>query len=109
MLIDGNRAVVPSLWHLEMANSIAVAERRKIISASDVDRALRDVDQLIGLAIETDSNFVSVREACSQARLLNLSAYDATYLGLAKREGIPMATLDSQLRTAARQSGVQIV
>ena len=109
MLLNGNRGIVPSLWHLEMANSIVVAERRRILPASDVDLALREIEQLVGLALETDFTFVSVRQACGQARSLNLSAYDAAYLNLAKVEGLPLATLDNQLRAAAKQSGVQIL
>ena len=107
--MNGSRGVVPALWHLEMANAIVVAARRRLLSAADVDQALREIEQLIGLALDTDSTFVSVRHACGPARTLNLSAYDATYLNLAKAEGIPLATLDNQLRVAARQEGVQIL
>jgi len=109
MLMDGNRGIVPALWHLEMANSMVLAERRRVLSAGDVDLALRDIEQLIGLALDTDSTLVSVRQACGPARSFNLSAYDATYLTLARGEGLPLATLDDQLRLAARQAGVQIL
>jgi predicted nucleic acid-binding protein len=37
-----------------------------------------------------------------------LSAYDAAYLELAMREGLPLATLDERLKNAANVSGVAI-
>jgi predicted nucleic acid-binding protein len=42
------------------------------------------------------------------ARIYGLSAYDAAYLELAMREGLPLATLDERLKIAANTSGVAI-
>jgi predicted nucleic acid-binding protein len=39
----------------------------------------------------------------------NLTAYDATYLELALRRNLPLATLDKELFAAARQAGVALV
>lgn len=92
-----------------MANALVVAERRRILAADDVNRALRDIELLLANAIETDTSLVTVRQSSVMARAFNLSAYDASYLDLAKREGLPLATLDDPLRIAAKQARVAIL
>ena len=109
LMLDGARAVVPALWHLEMANGLAVAERRGALTAADADQALTDIERLLGQAIETDPALVSVRQALTTARTFQLSAYDAVYLDLARRERSPLATLDEDLRAAAARAGVALI
>ena len=43
------------------------------------------------------------------ARRFKLSSYDASYLELALREGLPLATLDADLRNAMKQTGGALV
>lgn len=109
LLINGARALVPSLWHLEMANALVIAERRKLLLASDLDRAVQRIEQLLSHSIETDTGLVSTRQASSMARSWQLSAYDASYLYLAQRTGMPLATLDEDLTLAARRCGIETV
>ena len=109
LLLHGARAVVPALWHLEMANGLAVAERRRILTAADVDRGLAGIEALLAHAIETESDLISVRQALATARAFQLSAYDAAYLDLARRERLPLATLDQHLRSAASSSSVDLL
>ena len=109
LLVDGARAVVPALWHLEMANGLVVAERRKIIKADDLSLSLTRLEQLIVHAIETRSDFWSMRQALSKARGFLLSAYDSVYLDTARAEGVPLATLDKSLRSAAARAGVELL
>lgn len=108
-MLDGAQAVVPALCHLEMANGLAVAERRGFVTLADADQSLTDIDGLLGQAIESDPALVSVRQALTTARTFQLSAYDAVYLNLARRERLPLATLDEDLRAAAAQAGVALV
>lgn len=108
-LFTGARAVVPALWHLEMANNLAVAERRGILAAADVDRSLIDIERLLGQCIDSESALISVRQALETARLFRLSAYDAVYLDSARRGRLPLATLDEKLRAAASEAGVPLV
>lgn len=108
-LIEGTKALVPGLWRLEMANGLVAAERRRVFGAHELDRALRDVELLLTYAIETDPASYSVREVSQTARQFGLSAYDAAYLNLARREGLRLATLDGPLRAAAKQAKVEIV
>jgi predicted nucleic acid-binding protein len=109
LLIKGGRAVVPALWHLEMSNGLAVAERLSILSSADIDRALLNIEQLAAQGMETSSPFVSARQALLTAREYKLSAYDAVYLDLARHERLPLASLDERLRAAAGQAGVELL
>lgn len=109
LLIKGARAAVPALWHLEMSNGLAVAERRSILSAEDIDRALLDIEQIVSQRVDTGSNFVSTRQALATARAFKLSAYDAVYLDLARHEKLPLASLDDRLRAAAAHAGVELL
>ncbi len=106
-LLDGARAVVPALWHLEMANGFAVSERRHILTAAEGTRCLIDVEQLTA-QIETNSDLVLTRQALSTARSFQLSAYDAVYLDTARNQGLPLATLDQSLRAAAARAAVEL-
>jgi predicted nucleic acid-binding protein len=107
--LRGVRAVVPALWHLEMSNGLAVAERRSILTNADVDQAMIDIEQIVAQAVDTDSIVVSARQSLATARAFQLSAYDAVYLDLARRERLALATLDDQLRKAAARAGVVLL
>jgi predicted nucleic acid-binding protein len=106
-MMSGERALVPSLWMLEMANGLLMAERRGKLTAADVDHGLSRLEAVIAVGIEVDAPGVpTIREAFSPARAYKLTAYDAVYLELARREGLPLATLDKGLRAAAAQAGI---
>jgi predicted nucleic acid-binding protein len=109
VFLKGSRAVVPALWHLEMSNALAFAERRSILTSADVDQAMMDLEQIVAQAVDTDGIVVPVRQSLATARAFQLSAYDAVYLDLARRERLPLATLDAQLRAAAAHAGVELV
>ena len=109
IVLKGQRAVVPALWHLEMSNGLALAERRSILTGADVEHALLNIEQLQARAIDTDSALISVRRSLSTARAFQLSAYDAVYLDLARSEKLPLASLDERLRSAAKAAGVSLV
>lgn len=109
LMLKGSRAVVPALWHLEMANGLVVAERRGILTAADADQCLTDIERLLSQAIHTDHGLVPVRQTLTTARAFDLSAYDAAYLEVARRERLALATLDEALRAAAAQSDVGLL
>jgi predicted nucleic acid-binding protein len=98
------RAVVPSLWWFELRNILVVNERRKRINESDTAIFLRDVSRLpIGIDLLPDEAAV-----LRLARTRKLTVYDASYLELAQRERISLATLDAELARAAGAEGVAI-
>lgn len=102
-------ALVPALWHLEMANGLALAERRGELSTTTINRALDTIESLLASAVESSLTIVSVRQAHAAARSFVLTAYDGVYLETARQEHLPLATLDNALRRAAAQLGVALV
>jgi predicted nucleic acid-binding protein len=108
-LLSGTRAVVPALWHLEIANGLVVAERRGILTSSDAMLALLQLQQLCAQALEVEADIVAMRQAFITARTYQLSAYDSVYLDLALRVRLPLATLEVHLRKAAGKAGVELL
>ena len=100
-------AVVPGLWHLEVANVLLQAERRGRIAAADVSTRL---DLIAELPIATDNETTARpwREILAVARAEGLTIYDATYLELAIRRGLPLLTKDEALIAAAARTGVPV-
>jgi predicted nucleic acid-binding protein len=101
------RAVVPSIWSLEAANATIMGERRKRL---DEARSRRFFVLLEALPIILDDETATraFADTVALARTYQLSAYDAAYLELAIRRGLPLACLDGKLRTAAAAAGVVI-
>jgi len=109
LLLRGDRAVVPALWQLEIANGFITAERRGLLSSSDTVEALQNLEAVIAQAVENSQDSVSMRRALHTAREFRLTAYDAVYLETALRQELPLATLDRQLLAAASKAGVEIL
>jgi predicted nucleic acid-binding protein len=108
-LLRGMRGLVPALWHLEIANGLAMAERRRDLSAADVEDALEQIQATAASKVDTYLDLVPLREALENARAFQLTAYDAVYLELARREGLALATLDKGLRAAAVKAAVALM
>ena len=106
--LDEDRALVPSVWALEIANALAIAERRRRLSAADVARMAL---LFLGLpvAVQEVAPQVVLGPVLELARAHGLTAYDAAYLELAMREGLPLATQDEALRAAAQRVGLPLV
>jgi predicted nucleic acid-binding protein len=100
-------AVVPGLWHLEVANVLLQAERRGRIGRADVARRLMLISDL-PIATDQETTPRAWREILSLARAENLTAYDAAYLELAERRGLPLMTRDKELGAAAKRLGVTV-
>jgi predicted nucleic acid-binding protein len=109
LLLRGDRAVVPGLWRFEVANGFIVAERRSLLTVSDSAIALQELDIVTAQAIENSGDFVPMRSIVHTAREFQLTAYDAAYLETARREDLPLASLDRRLVAAASKAGVEIV
>ena len=105
--LEGERAVVPSLWISEVANGLLVAERRRRIPTGAAERAIALLERLpIEVVPETWEALPRIHGLGSE---LGLTAYDATYLDLALEAGFPLATLDEDLRRAARTKRVPLL
>lgn len=100
-------AFVPSIWPLEVVNVLLVAERNKRLSEADSIRFITLLSQL-PIIVEYERTETIMKDLLSQARANNLSSYDACYLDLSMRKGFPIATLDTRLIEAAKQTDVSI-
>ena len=98
--------LVPVTWGLEVANVIARAEAKNLVTEA---RSVEFLEMLEDLDIDVDSATFAraMTDTLQLARRYSLSAYDASYLELALRLGIPLATLDTDLQTAAKKAGVK--
>ncbi len=108
-LLGGQRAIVPALWHLEIANGLAMAERRRDLASADIAASVSLLRAAASRAIDTETSIVAIEEALKTARAYRLTAYDAVYLNLARDEGLPLATLDQALREGANKAGVKLL
>lgn len=99
------QARVPVIWGLEVANVITKAESRAHLTEAQSEAFLELLANL-DIVVDTSTVDSALRETLSLARRYMLSAYDASYLELALREGLPLATLDRDLAAAASKAGV---
>ena len=100
-------AVAPSLWRLEVANALQMAVRHRRIDAAFRDAALADLRALV-VAIDPETDHQAWGTTLHLAERYQLTLYDAAYLELAQRRGLPLATLDQELRAAGRALGVTL-
>ena len=107
-MLEKSSAYVPAVWPLEAGNVLAVAERRGRLNKSDSSYIL---ELLLSLPIIVEQE--SVRRMLSEifmlARDCGISTYDASYLDLAMKMSLPLATLDEKLKKAAKACKVKLV
>jgi predicted nucleic acid-binding protein len=99
------RAVVPGLWPLEVGNAWVVGERRKRCTQADTTHWIGFLNPL-PISVDDETMSRAWGDILDLARAHKLSVYDAAYLELALRRGLPLATLDENLRGAAAAVGV---
>ena len=106
--LAAGEALVPAIWPLEVANVLLVSERHGRINRVDVARF---TELLLGMPIRVHAPAESFafEEALPLARDTGLSVYDASYLELAGRLGLPLATLDAAIARAAGEVGVRVL
>lgn len=102
-----NKAIVPAIWPLEVGNVLLVAERKNRLKNADAIRFLALLDSL-PISVQQESPERTLREILALARDRQLSTYDASYLDLAMRLGLPIATKDSALLKAAQKCHVPV-
>jgi len=106
--LDTDFAVTPAIWPSEMANAFLMAERRKRISSADVTQYLSDL-AVLPLRTERPLAPDDMAAVIDLARRHALSAYDASYLDVALRLKLPLATRDADLAAAAAAQGVKLL
>lgn len=105
--LDTDQAFVPAIWPLEFSNVLLMAERRKRLTEAEVSQIL-NIMQSTPISVEQEPPERAWTEILSLARCHGLTTYDASYLDLAMRMGLPLATLDMALKKAAHKVQVPI-
>jgi predicted nucleic acid-binding protein len=101
------RAAVPALWPLEVANVLLMGERRKRSTEAKATKWLRFL-AVLPIAVDTQTPALAFDQILSLARNHKLTTYDAAYLELAMRLGVPLAARDDALEKAAQAVGVPL-
>ena len=107
MALREGQAVAPALCALEISNVIAKLEAKGIVKEVEAQRFVALYANL-DIAVDQTSGTQAFGDVLQLARRFKLSAYDATYLELSMRKGLPLATLDTDLTKAAITAGVAI-
>lgn len=103
-----DEALAPAVWPLELANAVLTGERRGRLQPADAVRFL-DLIRALPITVDDASLDRSIGRIRELASAQALSAYDASYLELAMREGVTLATQDARLRAAATRVGVVLL
>ena len=104
--LSTERAVVPSLWLLEVANVLLLGARRGRLTA---EAAAEFADLLLGLPIDVVEPERDIADLMQLAAEHRLTAYDKAYLQVAAARRLPLATMDATLAEAARAAGVDLL
>lgn len=105
--LKNSQAIVPSLLALEIANVVAKLESKGVVTEADSQRYIAVLGRL-NISVDQATAAHALGDTLNLARRYKLSAYDAAYLELSLRTGMPLATLDAGLTKAATTAGVSI-
>ena len=106
--VAADGAAVPGLWSLEIANGLVSGERRGRIKVADSAAFIAMIEEL-PIVADQATGARALHETIGLARAHRLTAYDAAYLELAMRLGLPLATGDRRMRAAAKRVGVDLL
>jgi predicted nucleic acid-binding protein len=107
-LLSEDGAWVPGLWKLEVANILEMGVRCGRHDAAFRDATLADL-ALLSISLDPETDRQAWGATVQLAARHRLTLYDAAYLELALRRGLPLATIDRELRSAASAEGVVIL
>jgi predicted nucleic acid-binding protein len=99
-------AMAPAIWPFEVANGLLQAERRGRITERFRRERLQDLAQL-SVEIDAGATALAWSAVSKLAERHRLTVYDAAYLELAIRLGLPLATCDRDLRSAANREDIE--
>lgn len=108
LMQDDAQAVVPGVWPLEVANVIVKAQAKGLLSEARATAFIGLLDDM-GIRVDSSTAERALKDTLQLARRFKLSSYDASYLELALREGLQLATLDADLHSAMLQTGGGVV
>ena len=108
LLAKSGEAFVPAIWPFEVANALLAGERRQRVTVAQVTSMLQRIADL-PISVEAVRIDHAFQQTLPLARQAQLTEYDAAYLELALRLGLPLATLDVRLEKAARNAGIPLL
>jgi predicted nucleic acid-binding protein len=100
-----NQAVVPSTWHIELANLLLQAERKRLIELHHVQQFLAQVDNL-PISVDLQSHHEITTQTLALAREYQVSNFEAAYISLALRTGYPVATIQPELTKLLKRCNI---
>src|SRR5439155_9790722 len=103
--IQAEEAIAPTLWWYELRNVLVLGERQGRLTERETARFLRDISRF-AITIDSPPDEIQV---LALARRHRLTVYDTAYLEVARREDLPLASLDEALASAARAEGVALI
>lgn len=107
-LVIAGGAWVPALWRLEVANILEMGVRRGRTDTAFRDATLADL-ALLPILLDAETERQAWGATLRLAEKRRLSLYDAAYLELAQRRALPLATLDVELRVAAKAENISLL
>jgi predicted nucleic acid-binding protein len=107
LLANGAEGVAPAIWPFEVANALLAGEKRHRVTVAQVTSILRRIADL-PISIDPAQIDHIFQQVLPLARQTQLSEYDAAYLELAMRQGLPLASLDVRLQRAAKSAGIAV-
>lgn len=106
-LAAGDSLVVPALWPLEVANALTILRRRRKLTMNEY-RAAVEIIRELPATVDHEAASIAFTRLLDIASEHDLTVYDATYLELARRRQLPLASNDGQMRRAAIRLGVAL-
>ena len=97
--------VAPSIWMYEVLNVLALAQKKDLLDKTTATTFWNEVSKAVVLENIDARAPHKILDLCERHKL---TAYDAAYLELALREGMPLATLDKDLKKAAQAAGARL-
>ena len=101
-------ALVPPVWPLEIGNVLLVAVKRGRLKPREVNQLVTEL-RALPLEIDTASTEQALEATLALAQKYDLTTYDASYLELAKRRDLSLATLDTRLRQASLSAKITLL
>ncbi len=103
-LSAGGKAWVPALWHLELGNVLLGAKRKGRMDRAGIEKFLSTLD-VYDIEVDSETMPLAWSKTLALAESFGLPVYDACYLELSLRRGLPLATLDTSLQAAIKKAG----
>ena len=106
--LSNDVALVPPIWPLEIGNALLVAVKRGRLTTRDLNRLTSEL-RALPVEIDTASTARSLDETLSLAQRYDLTTYDASYVELAQRRNVALATLDHRLRKVCSSAKLSLL